>query len=400
MGNNGTKITAPVSMTDIATVIGDSTDMANSVNINDWSKNRPFEPHENLYIVQDDAARRKAAYGFYWWNFTRESEAPFASNAKDLLDRAIANNGKWKRKPITVSRMGDYDGYNHAARPPYAYSGTSNDAAAQNPKYLMVTSADPNNPNIEITLSDMPDFTGDWGMSMGDLELVVIYRRHDLNGTPYVLNTGMYIADLDVSPYTVESGGLSLTSNGTWDYIWAATNNDDLWMYLPNSLGTMVLADGLVIKWEWGSGEFEAYNTSGYTITSDSGVVESMQFYLTGENKYGHDLDIEYTLKIWNRSNANEGYEYAITKIYDIETIGEYFQPLWDTVEINTAEVSAKPSDCMLTLDMRYKRSGASATEQWTSKHYNFLTEQLESYASTEADGVSVWDIIQYVNSK
>lgn len=403
MANDGIKITAPVGMSDIATVIGDSTDMAQSENINDWSKNKPFEPHENFYEVQDDAARRKAAYGFYWWNRTIESNAPFASSAKDLLEKAIANNGKWLRKPITVSRIGDFDGYNHRAQPPYAYSGTQ--ALAQNPKYLMVVS-DPGDTNIEIRLSDMPDFTGDWDMPMTDLRIVVIYRNKISNGAVTIVDTGKTIGNLDVDPFTIESGAVALPSEGKYDVIWAATNyydvesgDTELWMYLPNSLATLTLEAGLVIGFEWGSGEFEAYDDSGNQITTDSGIVGSMQFYLDGKNNFGYNLDIEYIFKVWNRNDSAQGYEFAYTAAQYQETVSDnYFYPLDSEIIINNGEVAAKPSDCMVTLDIRSRRSGSQ--EAWSVKHYNFLTEQMESYASTEADGVSVWDIIQYTNSR
>ena len=64
MANDVIKITAPVSMTDIATVLGESKDMARSGNVKPWAKNKPFEAHENPYVAQDDAARKRGAYGF------------------------------------------------------------------------------------------------------------------------------------------------------------------------------------------------------------------------------------------------------------------------------------------------------------------------------------------------
>lgn len=404
MANDGIRITAPVGSEDIATVIGDASDMSKSENVNTWAKYKPFEPwHSQIYRPQEDADRRDAAWGFYWWNHTKEEEAPFASNAKDLLEKAITNNGKWKwKKPISNDRFGDFDGYNHRAQPPYAYSGTQ--AAAQNPKYLMVTS-DPGDTNIEIRLSDMPDFTGDWDMPMTDLRIVAIYRNKISNGAVTVVDTGMTIGNLDVYPFTVESGAIALPSEGKYDIIWAATNYYDvesgepeLWMYLPNSLATLTLEAGLIIGFEWGSGEFEAYDDSGNQITTDSGIVSSMQFYLNGKNNFGYDLDIEYIFKVWNRSDSSQGYEFAYTAEQYQETVGNYFAPLSSEIIINTAEVAAKPSDCMVTLDIRSRRSGSQDT--WSVKHYNFLTEQIEPYASTEADGVSVWDIIQYTNSR
>ena len=113
MGVNGTKITAPVSMTDIATVLGESVDMANSGNINPWAKYKPFKTNGNPYKPQTDADRKDAAWGFYF--DSDDPNAPCARNAKDLFDKIVYEDINWARKDIDVSRMGDFDGYNHAA---------------------------------------------------------------------------------------------------------------------------------------------------------------------------------------------------------------------------------------------------------------------------------------------
>jgi hypothetical protein len=106
MGNNGIKITAPVSATDIATVIGESENMARSQNVKPWSKCKPFETHDNPHKLQDDVARKKAAYGFYWWNVSQEQDAPFELSAYHLYEKIMGmTDDSWQLKPITVSRF-------------------------------------------------------------------------------------------------------------------------------------------------------------------------------------------------------------------------------------------------------------------------------------------------------
>lgn len=418
MANNGIKITAPVSMTDIATVLGDSTDMAQSENVNIWSKNKPFEPHENLFIVQDDAARRKAAYGFYWWNWVYEAEAPFADNATTLLNLAIANSGKWLRKEITVSRMGDFDGYNHQAKRPYRYDATTPNLGAT---YYLRPVHDYTDPNVEIVMSDMPDFTGDWSISVADMHIVVIYRMKGSSSSATSVWTGFTIADLDNgligSATSINLPALNGLARREYDCIFAATNlpdsesmedidgNTPVFFYLPESLLTLVRKEGL--SWSWGNvfnGEtFRGMllEDSNYNYIFDATAwVNRVYMALVIKNEFDQDLDWQISIKVWDGSNdsisdATEVFRATSSEWSRILESGQTIN-FEDTSEIQFDLVDVGGSwaagNLRMAVNFDYKYQSAS---QWTQRHFNLLSGAVEQYHAT--DGYTLYDIIQTI---
>lgn len=105
MANNGTKITAPISIdADIAPVLGvgsyDLGTLCTSDKVNKWSWIKPFEL-DNPFPTLD---QQKLYSGF----FIENTNTPWNTTVKVF---------KYK-KPTSWLRAGDFDGYNHAASTP------------------------------------------------------------------------------------------------------------------------------------------------------------------------------------------------------------------------------------------------------------------------------------------
>ena len=97
-----------INMSTIATMIGDSTDMSRSGNINKWSK-RKFVRHSSRSKLTD-AQMAEVNYGFDIPVFTRST----------LYSATLPSQRVWKylmpRSGTDPSRMGDMEGYFHNAQ--------------------------------------------------------------------------------------------------------------------------------------------------------------------------------------------------------------------------------------------------------------------------------------------
>jgi hypothetical protein len=112
--SNG-KITAPVSMSDIAKVLGTTQDFTRSENINPWAK---FKPNRKSFALGSRPTD--------WWKgddgwcglTITDAKVSSTSDVSNIASKYTSNkrNG-WKhaapRKGIDASRMLDFDGYNH-----------------------------------------------------------------------------------------------------------------------------------------------------------------------------------------------------------------------------------------------------------------------------------------------
>lgn len=119
MANSNGKITAPISITDISVVLGDTTDLSRSENINKWAKFKPVRRTFNVGSRPSD-----------WWKADDGWCGLSVANAKissttDVSNIASkyssANDNGWEylppRKGIDASRVLDFKGYNHYVLP-------------------------------------------------------------------------------------------------------------------------------------------------------------------------------------------------------------------------------------------------------------------------------------------
>ena len=374
--------------------------LCSSPKVNKWAKNKPIEAVSNQYGVQTDDQRKQAAFGFYWWNRTREADAPWATSATDLLNKAIANGSEWKYKqPTSVMRLGDFDGYNHGATNPFDYSHEMSGKGPINPKYTRVYCY---NETGELRLSQFPT-TGDDTLGLSGFDVVAVYRLKGSTGTASYMNSGKTVAQMESGDKYAEaaihlpelSGGITSLE---YDIIWAATNqfktgSDDgnLWIYLPNSLGSLVLTDGFSLSYEWGAGDvFHAYDNSGNIITDDSKTVTKLYFCLVSQSRFGQPIDVTYTFRIWDK---REGYDSRVTKTFTLSS----YEGFDNYVDIGFGDATANISNCMVTIEVRYREPG-KATD--TLRHFNPATGTLEQYAPQEREGVSVLEIMNFVDRK
>ena len=391
-----------VTLEDIAMCLGGDQDLKGlclSPSITEWSKHKPFDVVDGFdeYGVQTEEARRRAAYGLYWWERTREEDAPFSDSAQGCINKALENAGKWKyKRPSRVFRILDFDGYCGNAGKPYLFQNPT--PAAENIKYVSAY-RDPAQSET-IYLSEMP-MPADLSVAAGDFRVVVLYRLSGATGAPSVKDTGARVSDLDhgngISSVALQLPTLTGAATWTYDMVWAATNSYDdpdapVWVYLPESTDTLQLTAGLTLGYEWGSGEFEVYDNNGNQITGQSwATVRTVQPYLMGANNLSYDVDMRYTFKIWDM-------DYGRAQTYEDTFVAAGTYSIDPYIEIDVAELSNHVGAIMITLDVSYRRAGSS--EQWTNRHFDFLSDTLANYASTEADGVTLLQILNIVNQR
>lgn len=376
--------------------------LCTSPQIRKWSKHKPFivrGDNDHPYGVQTEDDRRDAAYGFYWWNYVLENEAPFANSASACLDKAIANNGDWAyKKPTNIFRVQDFDGYLRTAEPPYRVDINSPDLGQNN--YVRAVH-DPNNANIEITLSDMPDFNGDYAGSCADMNIVYLWR---MKGTT-ALNmhfTDLKVSDIDgqtaegVDPVHINMGQLGSYTRKEYDFCVAATtassaDDDGAWVYLPNSLKTIVFKEGVV--WVY-SDVFNGETFNGFLINPTSGAYDSndVQDFAIGftiKNEFDNAIDYRVTILIWNEGEGeliNDAWT-LYTDVGQIAKGGAIYEDL--TFEI-PADVSGSHTANGLKIAINFDYKNVANTD-YIHRHINLLTERFETYEAE--DGYTLAEI-------
>jgi hypothetical protein len=302
--------------------------LCTSPNINEWTKNRPFEKHDfgmgaswNMYGIQSEADRKAHAYGYYWFP-SRDDEdlIPLDIYPLSLISKAIGFSGEWQRKPLSIYRVWDFDGYNHNAKNPYAYTITGADT--EQIRSCSVQHRAGEDYEAGISLSDMLnpyllDATKDWL----DWRIVTIVNWDSPLGTAEkdhscVSNSGLTIRDLD-DPSKVINTEVTLPFNGTdetreYEVIWAATSNDNIsgntkgqWVFLPQSLRKIQHKASYTVKWNSESGfKFDA-------ITNADNVVTKIVLRLKLINFLPYPIFFSGRLDIWEKgTDIAYGYKY------------------------------------------------------------------------------------------
>ena len=398
MGNSGTKITAPVSMTDIATVIGESTDVARSGNIKSWAKYKPFESHDNPYIVQDEAARKKGAYGFYWWNVNQEEEAPFELSAYHLYEKIMGmTDDSWQLKPVSRSRMGDFVGYDHNAHMPYAYGCDSSTHDHNKEVYLTMESGLSEG---NLIIEDMPAV---FGTEIADYSVRCIYRKSGESDI-HIADSGYYVGDLSASNYASVAFRVPPTVKGNTDvyyYIWAATNADDsgaeriAWLAFPNSTGVFTYDGYYDVKYAYDtdylSSPFEAINVNGYEVTSAAHEVKSLMLVLEAFHNFNYEAEGKLILHVWGREQGwDSGIDYEIDAMNDGATIFDI-----NIEDATQGYVRADDTLMALSVYVRDVREPIVTAPNYTSYHFDFENNGLQLNPATSSDGISVWRMME-----
>jgi hypothetical protein len=234
--------------------------------------------------------------------------------------KAIEFFGKWKRKPLSIYRVWDFNGYNHSAKCPYEYTITGADTEQK--RQFFVHHSEGEDYEASISLSDMPDpylleATKDWL----DWHIVTIANWDAPLGTAEkdhfcVSNLGLTIRDLD-DPSKVINTEVTLPFNGTdetreYDVIWAATSNDNIsgntkgqWAFLPQSLRKIQHKASYTVKWNSESGfKFDA-------ITNADNVVTKIVLRLKLTNFLPYPIFFNGRLDIWEKgTDIAYGYKY------------------------------------------------------------------------------------------
>ena len=133
MANNGTIITAPVQMTDIQAVLGETKSdligICQSEKINPWAKYKPVIRRNMIEATSDYWKADDGMCGF----------APsFETSSRDQLKNLLnADNRKWVYKPPqgglnAPCRQGDFKNYNHNALNPFAAQLENRDILVSN----------------------------------------------------------------------------------------------------------------------------------------------------------------------------------------------------------------------------------------------------------------------------
>lgn len=183
-----------INMSTIATMIGDSTDMSRSENINKWSK-RKFVRHSSRSRLTD-AQMAEVNYGFDIPVFTRST----------LYSATLPSQRVWKylmpRSGTDPSRMGDMEGYYHDAQkkntrlvPPY-----SNNEMYLNEvfRFGMETEVSGTDSTSGLKVADL-HATGSYTGSIIGLSIVLVFFERNSNGNDYAkyaFNTGWTVAEV------------------------------------------------------------------------------------------------------------------------------------------------------------------------------------------------------------
>lgn len=388
--------------------------LATSPNINKWSKNKPFVVlgnNDHPHKVQTDDDRRDAAYGFYWWNYVLESDAPFANNPTTLLDKAIANNGGWLyKRPTDVFRIQDFDNYKHNALIPYRYDIGSPDLGRNN--YIMPVT-DPFDENIEIRVSDMPDFLGEYSGSASDLNVAIIHRIKGGTGSPTVTYTGYTVADMDsnnIEATHVNMGSLGSAIKKSYDVIFAATSTsstdeDGVWLYLPDSLKTIDFKAGLTWAWESVFLSGETYNgmlmldAQENVLSAATDTVRYINFSFGIRNQFQSNLDWRMQVLAWDSESEtiDEAQTIWVTDSTEWGTISKnngylVFTDAGDPIRLDMIDVNGdrQMQHIKIAFNFQYKFTENTG---YISSHIDFSTGAFGTYEAT--DGFTLYELSQ-----
>ena len=389
MGNANGKIFAPVSMTDIATVIGDTTDLARSENVNTWAKYQPFETNGNPYKQQTEIDRRDAAWGFHF--DSSDPNAPCGRSATELINKIINEDVDWARKDISVSRMGDFINYNHYAINPYSQNFLSGNIDHIKRVLLIQSSS----PNAEMLLNDMPEVDG---VPMNDYAIACIYREANSPASERAIAPDN-LYGLTEHFSTEVSFKVPLTTKYDtryFEYIFAATNaeesgmNISKWIYFPNTRGEFVMNGyyDMALKDDGDIPMFEATNINGFKLTESTQQIKTLT--LCFECLYNLDFTPrgKYILHAWNRKNGwDRGQDYE----FDLHIDGQ-FKGI-EAMNIQSAVSGAAATDAMIAMAIYVNDpdDAASGMMNYTPYYFDFENNRIRLGVPTAEQGISIW---------
>lgn len=411
------KTTTPnkgISLSDIATALRDYRVntygrrdlgmLATSPNINKWSKNKPFvvsPDNDHPYGVQDDADRQAGGYGFYWQEFIGEDMCPIQRAAAYAFENGASHACEWfYNYPANIFRQQDFDGYLHTAIKPYEYEFDG--AGDYDPVKKFVIKTDLVNDKIQLKLSNMPALTGDYDDIMEDLEIVAIIR--DVESHNYqIVHTGMYGYDLDFGTGEVEvEFKCKPTIAGdekAYELVWAAYNgksveNHPVWIWLPYGYQYFGFKGYFSVKYSEYNQKLEIIDVNGRVLNSETQYPKEMS--LRFDNFYNinsYYAGGEVILTVWNATSGSRQ-EFR----YDLVNDGEM-----NLLEIDIQEAAGggRVTDVMVTMDVYVRDLNVPVvtSPDYTAYHFNFLENKLELGVAETSDGVSLWDIYEYINS-
>lgn len=374
--------------------------LCSSTQVNKWAKNKPMESMANPYAVQDDNMKKMSAYGFYWWNISQEANAPFATSASALLTKAINNKGEWKVRPLSVYRLGDFDGYDHSAVRPYDYYTFEQDYISTRRMYIANILE---GRNIQIRLSDMPNVDVMEG-TIADWNVVFIYK--DESNTIRAIDTGMTVRELHTRISTEDNistnAEVSLTpvtdnSVKNYDYVWAATNAylggesaENRWVYFPNSYGQMRLVAAFLAEYSYNDAPFVLLDNLGNDIsrTDTSTLINAVQFGLSFTSQYEFPIKVECKLRYLDSSSSSNP-EYSLTKTTYGVTTSETTE-FFETYNIGNY-VDATSNYLKLALEIRTYNSNTNVL--LSTQHLNLLTGKLENGTANMSTAPTAYQI-------
>lgn len=387
--------------------------LCTSPNINKWSKNKPFVVANgtNLRKAQTDEARRLAAYGFYWWNYILENEAPFADNPTTLLNKAIANEGNWAyKRPTEIFRARDFDGYRHAAVAPYRYDINSPDLGQNN--YCKPTT-DPYDPDVDIRVSDMPDFLGEYSGSTADLNVAIIHRIKGSTGAPVVTYTGYTVAQMDtnsIEATKINMGALGNAVRKSYDVIFAATSTssadeDGVWLYLPDSLRQIDFKAGLTWAWEPMNVGGEIFNgmvmldANDNILSAATDEVRYVDFSFAIRNQFPYALDWQMQILMWDAASETIDDAQTILRTDSTEwgTIPKdngylIFSDAGNPVRLDVTDVNGdhRMRNIKIAVNFQYKYT---VNTGYISRHLDFSAGTFVNYEAS--DGFTLYELAQ-----
>lgn len=235
--SNG-KITAPVSIRDIAQTIGDSSDVCKSPNINAWSARKPIRHPSRTKLTDTQMAQYNYGFAISATDDVPSDESVFDTDPNQTLNKAIASGGEWTYlRPRGSaynehSRILDFEGYNHYAPAPYSVIiGTTTNQP--NPPFDIWESN-----GCEIPIENLQGTV--FGNDISNYRVALLYRKKGqtsgIGGEVYSETIGNSLAlGRTIRMYP------NFPSQGEYDVVFAVTeatsiHEDDMaWVYLPNT---------------------------------------------------------------------------------------------------------------------------------------------------------------------
>ena len=378
--------------------------LCTSPNINKWAKYKPFlvsDSNDHPHEVQTEADRQAAGYGFYWQDFIGEEICPIQKAATYAFENGVYYNCDWQYNTAErIFRIQDFDGYKHNAEIPY-----TTEAVASGDYDLTKTGiikTDLYNGNIECRLSAMPALTGSYDDVMDDLEIVALVREinsYDLD----IIHTGMKVYQLD-KEYGLTEASFKCTptiegDEKVYELVWAAYNgksveNKPVWIYLPNGYQIFRFKGYFSVKYNEYELKFQASDVNGRVVTSATQYPKTSNFWFENFfNINNYRAGGEVIFNVWNAtSGSRQEFRYDLINDGQMDIL---------EMDVQSALGGANAENSMITMDVyvRDLNIPVITSPEYTAYHFNFLENKLELGVADASDGVSLWDIIEYVNS-